>query len=242
MPTVDAIRWFKSHFHRRIDTAVAGTPFTVDMLTAIACQETGHFWNILRNRMTTAEVLALCVGDTLDATKGRKAFPKTKADLLAKPNGQQMFDIARKALVDMSQFISGFQRCRIEPEQVLPWLRHISVRSAVLPRGSDYFLQQRYADFEASLAKALEELKSKQRKIGLSGRTTVTELEVDVRATMLNVRRDPIIPAGAPASNVIAKLPDGHVVRSTGRKRNSFVEVETSLSGALIRGFVDARS
>ena len=89
MPTPDAIRWFKTQFHTQIEAAISGTPFTVDLLTAIACQETGHIWNTLRNKMSTAEVLELCVGDTLDADKGRKAFPKTKADLVAKPRGSR---------------------------------------------------------------------------------------------------------------------------------------------------------
>lgn len=117
MPTADAIRWFKSQFHGQIEAAVEGTPFTLDFLTAIACQETGHIWNVLRNKVNTPEVLALCVGDTLDADKGRKAFPRTKADLLAKPNGREMFDIARKALVDMAQFVPGFNGAVSNPNK-----------------------------------------------------------------------------------------------------------------------------
>lgn len=320
MPTADAIRWFKSQFHSQIEAAVQGTPFTLDLVTAIACQETGHIWNALRNKVNTAEVLALCVGDTLDADKGRRAFPKTKTELLARSNGQQMFDIARKALVDMAPFVPGFKGAVSNPNKFCHGFGIFQYDLQFFPQEPDYFLQKRYADFDASLAKAMEELKSKQRKIGLGDRTTLTDLElaavaiayntggfkpskalkqghfngtkfygeavfdflrlsktvpvegvidaplptpppgtapvtpptpmtatgaffeVDVIESMLNVREEPVIPSGNAASNVEASLPDGHVVRAvTGKKQNGFLEVETSLNGALIQGFAFAR-
>lgn len=319
MPNADAIRWFKSQFHSQVGAAVKGTPFTLDMLIAIACQETGHIWNILRKKVSIAEVLALCVGDTLDADKGRKAFPKTKSELLTKPNGQQMFDIARKALVDMAQFIPGFKGAASNPNKFCHGFGLFQYDLQFFLVDPDYFLQKRYIDFGASLAKAIEELKSKQKKIGLGNRTTLTDLEmvavaiayntggftpskglkqghfdgtrhygeavfdflrlsqtvpvdgvvpaplpapvpgtapvppptpltatgalfrVDVE-TRLNVRREPVIPPGNGPSNMIATLPDGHVVRAvTGKQENGFLEVETSLNGALIRGFAFAK-
>lgn len=320
MPNADAIRWFKSQFHSQIEAAVQGTPFTLDFLTAIACQETGHIWNILRNKVNTAEVLALCVGDTLDADKGRKAFPKTKADLLAKPNGQEMFDIARKALVDMAQFVPGFNGAVSNSSKFCHGFGIFQYDLQFFVEDPDYFLQKRYADFDATLAKAMEELTSKQKKIGLGNRTRLSDLElaavaiayntggfkpskglkqghfdgtrhygeavfdflrlsktvsvdgvvpaplplpppgtapvppptpvsamgaffeVDVISTPLNVRREPVVTSDEEPSNVMASLPDGHLVRAvTGKKQNGFLEVETSLNGALIRGFASAK-
>jgi len=322
MPNADAIRWFKSQFHSQIGAAVQGTPFTLDMLTAIACQETGHIWSVLRNKFDTPEVLALCVGDTLDANGngGRRAFPRTKADLLAKPNGQQMFDIARQGLVGMAQFIPGFQGAVSNPNKFCRGFGIFQLDLQFFRVDPDYFLEKRYADFGASLAKALEELKSKQRRIGLGDRRTLTDMEmvavaiayntggfirskglkqghfdgtrfygeavfdflrlsktvpvegvapalltpalpgtapvppptpmsalgaffkVDVRESPLNVRREPVIPSGNEKSNLVATLPDGHVVRAvTGKKQNGFLEVETSLNGALVHGFAFAR-
>src|SRR5687767_6594198 len=91
MPNTDAIRWFKTTFQTRIEAGIHGTPFTVDLLTAIACQETGYIWDTLRKKLNTEEVLALCVGDTIDGNgnKGRKAFPRTKSELLARNHGQE---------------------------------------------------------------------------------------------------------------------------------------------------------
>lgn len=319
MPNTDTIRWFKNQFHTQIEAAGRSTPFTLDMLTAIACQETGHIWDILRKKLSTAEVLALCVGDTLDSPK-RNAFPKTKRDLIAKPKGKEMFDIARKALVDMAKFIPGFKGAAANPDKFCHGFGIFQYDLQFFRVDPDYFLDQRYTEFDASLAKAIEELTSKQKKIGLGDKTTLTDLEmaavaiayntggftpskglkqgffdgtrhygeavfdflrlsktvpvdgvaptpvpapapgtaplppptpvtatgaffeVDVREDPLNVRGEPLIPSGDAESNVRAKLPDGHVVRAvTAKKQNGFLEVETSLNGAHIRGFAFAK-
>lgn len=320
MPTPDAIRWFKTQFHTQIEAAVAGTPFTVDLLTAIACQETGHIWNTLRTKMSTAEVLELCVGDTLDADKGRKAFPPTRADLVAKPRGEQMFEIAHQALVDMARFISGFAGVAQRPHKFCHGFGIFQYDLQFFLTDPDFFLEKRWADFDASLGKAMEELKSKRQKIGLGAKTTLTDLElvavaiayntggfkpakglkqghfdgtrfygeavfdflrlsktvsvdgaspplvlaavggatplpaptpvaatgaifeVDVRTTPLNVRSEPRIPQAKPESNVVAKLPDGHLVRAVDKKvENGFRKIETSLSGAHIQGFASTK-
>jgi hypothetical protein len=51
----------------------------------------------LCEKLSLEEVLELCVGDTLDEPK-RNAFPKHKEALLAAPNGDKMFQVAREAL------------------------------------------------------------------------------------------------------------------------------------------------
>jgi len=87
----DALRWFKETFGRELAEAATGTPFSIDLLVAIAAQETGEIWAPLRNKLPVAELLAICVGDTLDANKGRVAFPKTRDLLEAEPRGGEMF-------------------------------------------------------------------------------------------------------------------------------------------------------
>lgn len=319
MPTAAAIRWFKSQFHSQIEAAVQGTPFTADLLTAIACQETGYIWDTLRRKnMSTDQVLALCVGDTIDGngTKGRKPFPRTKADLIARPRGQEMFDLARQALVDMARHIGGFKKAVQNPNKFCHAFGIFQYDLQFFLQDPDYFLQRRYVSFEASLAKAMEELQSKRVRIGLGGKSTLTDLEqvavaiaynsgnfipskglkqghesdgkfygemvfdflrlsksvpfdgtapgagpgpaplppptpvtatgaffrVNVVETALNVRSTPEMPAADPRSNVIASLPDGHPVRAvTGTRTRGFLEIETSLNGAHIRGFVSAK-
>ena len=136
MPNAQDVLWFKSEFQPQIEAQIAGTPFSVDMLTAFACQETGGIWPALRRQgLPTARILELCVGDTIDASPtggGRRAFPKNKAELLAAPGGDRMFQLARQGLVDMAEHIRGLPRRRGAARQVLPRLRHLPARPAVL--------------------------------------------------------------------------------------------------------------
>jgi hypothetical protein len=68
MPNAKDILWFKQQFRTEIEAAVHGTPFTLDMLAAVACQETGHIWSTLRKTdLSLDRILELCVGDTIDA-------------------------------------------------------------------------------------------------------------------------------------------------------------------------------
>ena len=186
MPNADAIRWFKDQFHRPIEAAVQDTPFDLDLLTAIACQETGYIWNALRKQLPAQEVLKLCVGDTLDADKGRRAFPQTMEDLKAKPNGQAMFAIARQALVDLAQYVPSYQNVAAKPHKFCHGFGIFQYDLQFFLVDPQYFLQQRYADFEASLAKALEVLQAKLRKLGWQNKTTLTDDEMAAVAIAYN--------------------------------------------------------
>jgi hypothetical protein len=65
--------------------------------------------------------------------------------------------------------------------------------------------------------------------------------EVDVRENPLRLRSEPKIDKNDPTANVIARLPDGHIVQAVSDKKvNGFLEVETSLLGAHFRGFASA--
>ncbi|RYF41824.1 MAG: hypothetical protein EOO25_08650, partial [Comamonadaceae bacterium] len=186
MPTADAIRWFKTQFETQIEDAVAGTPFSVDMLTAIACQETGPTWNALRKKgLPTAQILALCVGDTIDAP-GRSAFPTGKAALLAEPDGQAMFDLARQSLVDMAAHIPPYQPAAAKPNKFCRGFGVFQYDLQFFKVDPQYFLQRRYADFDASLAKAVGELKTKLKKLGWQAKSQLTDYEMAAVAIAYN--------------------------------------------------------
>jgi hypothetical protein len=66
--------------------------------------------------------------------------------------------------------------------------------------------------------------------------------EVNVDASPLRLRREPRIDRTKPSANVIAHLPDGHRVRwLSGKPTDAFLEVETSLNGAHLRGFASSK-
>ena len=73
-----AVTWMKTNFRTEIALAIKGTPFTVDHICAIACQETAYFWLNFIDKKSVANVLARCVleasGDY--PSTERSAFPK----------------------------------------------------------------------------------------------------------------------------------------------------------------------
>ncbi len=322
MPTTEDMRWFKQNFQARIQPALQGTAFTLDLLTALACQETGEVWPILRKQSLSIErILELCVGDTLDSDRGRRAFPKTKAELVAHPQGQEMFTLARQALVDMSQFVQSYRGAASRASKFCHGFGIFQFDLQFFKNEPDYFLQKRYADFDACLQKAIGELTHAKNGIGFKNKTSLTDLEqafvaiaynigtgnfrasrglkqgfrppggkfygeqifdfirlaktvpvdgvppvisspapgtaavppaapveatgrlftVDVRETPLRLRSEPKIDKNDPTANVIARLPDGHIVQAVSNKKtNGFLEVETSLLGAHFQGFASA--
>lgn len=315
MPNREDILWFKQQFQARIRPALAGTPLTVDFIAAIACQETGHIWSVLRKKGLSADqVLALCVGDTLDADKGRRAFPTTAAELKAAPRGEAMFALARQALLDMADQIPGFEFARNRPAKFCHAFGIFQRDLQFFPGDPDYFLNRDWAQFERAITHCVGELKRGLRKLGLTDRTSLTDLElcavgiayntggfvpskglkqghsngtqyygealmdflrlsqtvpvdgeapviapprpgvaiiappqplsaggprlrVRTQTTVLRVRSEPRISVPAQA-NVVGQLPDGHIVQSLGSAaRNGFVEIETQLQGARLRGW-----
>src|SRR3954463_7515462 len=98
MPNAADMKWFKDNFHTEVEAAITGTPFTLDLMVALACQETGDVWPVLRKKpLTVDQISALGVGAPLDPDKRRKSFPRNKADLLPSPRGDKMSAVARKA-------------------------------------------------------------------------------------------------------------------------------------------------
>lgn len=189
MPNAQDMRWFKQTFQDKINSAVADTPFTLDMLTALACQETGEVWPILRTKdLSVDRILELCVGDTLDASSDdpRKVFPTTKAQLIEWPKGQEMFDIARQALVDMAQYIPGYHGAVGNHDKFCHGFGIFQYDLQFFQVDPDYFLLKKYADFDACLAKCLEELTSAAEGIDFGDKATLTDLEMAYVAIAYN--------------------------------------------------------
>ena len=315
MPDRSDLQWFKTRFQARIEPAIAGTPLTVDLMTAIACQETGEVWPLLRRKnLPEARLLELCVGDTLDADRGRRAFPRTRAALEAEPRGREMFALAHQALVDMAVHVPAYRPAAAKAHKFCRGFGLFQRDLQFFRDDPDYFLEKRYADFEQSLGHCVALLREGLRHFGWTRRDTLDDREmcalgiryntggfrperglqqgyrnddgkyygellfdylrlahtvapaaspalpepapgeaivpppspvtasgramrVDTRISTLRLRREPRISRPATA-NVVAELPDGHPVRAlAARAVNGFLEVETSLSGALLRGF-----
>jgi len=181
MVTADDIEWFKRQFRIQTEAALPGTPFDLDMIVAIACQETGYIWAVLRKKQLSPDrVVALCVGDTIDfqgAGKGRQAFPRDKKALVAYPNGQAMFDIARKALEDVAAFIPGYKNVVADKKKFCHGFGVFQRDLQFFKDDPNYFLERRYETFANSLANCLDELRRGVKKLGFESRTRLTDLE-----------------------------------------------------------------
>lgn len=178
MKAADAIAWFKRQFGERIASAVEGTPFTVDMVAAIAQQETGYIWSGLARRgLPEAEILRLCVGDTLDADRGRSCFPRNKSELLAAPRGREMFAIAREALLEMARYVNGYQAATINPNKFCHGFGIFQYDLQFFRTNPGYFLEKAWGDFERCLKQFLQELEEAKRRQGWAHKTSLTEEE-----------------------------------------------------------------
>lgn len=193
MPNAQDILWFKTQFQPLIEPAIAGTPFSVDLLAAFACQETGEIWPALRRKgLPVARVLELCVGDTIDASPtggGRRAFPKNKAELLAAPDGDRMFAIARQGLVEMAEQIPAYRGAASRPDKFCHGFGIFQLDLQFFRTEPAYFLDKRYADFNAALAKCIGELTTALRRLGWQTRTALSDLEMAGLAIAYNTGR-----------------------------------------------------
>ncbi len=321
MTTADAIAWFKRTFADRIEARLAGTPFSVDLVAAIANQETGYIWAPLVTKgFSESDILRLCVGDTLDADRGRSCFPRNKAELLAAPRGAEMFAIARQALLDMASHVNGYEAATINPNKFCHGYGIFQYDIQFYRENPAYFLQKRWADFDACLTQFLDELKQAAKRQGWANKTSLSDeervfvaiaynrgkadcslgfkqghkcdgrcygenvydffrlaqsiavngaavavrlpalpiaqpsaslslfkkigvvYEVDVEEVPLRLRSEPQVSAPNPGANVIARLPRGQLVQQVSRKKTGeFLEIETTLNGAALRGFASSK-
>ncbi len=176
MKVYDAIRWFKDTFKNELQNATVNSPYTEDLLCAIAYQETGYIWSQLINKVPISDLVKLCVGDTLDAPN-RSAFPKTKAALLTATNGQDMFDIARKALVDMSKHITGYNSAVKNKNKFCHGFGIFQYDLQFFKTDPNYFLNKKWENTDACFGRCISELKNAQDRQGWSTKTVLTDTE-----------------------------------------------------------------
>jgi hypothetical protein len=156
---------------------LAGTPFSLDLIAAIAAQETGHIWGPLHTTLDVDTLLEICVGDTLDADKGRRAFPKTREDLTAADRGEDMFRIAHDALVAMAVHVPSFAGVAKRPAKFCHGYGIFQYDLQFFKNDPDYFLNREWRRFERSLEKAVEELTSAKRRMDSAAQDTLSDLE-----------------------------------------------------------------
>jgi hypothetical protein len=178
----NAILWFKTQFSASVAKVFQGTPFSVDMAAAIAMQETfADCWGRLYQTQPVATVLELCVGDTLDyPRRSASAFPKDKADLCQTAAGQQMFDVARQALLDIAKVNKDYAAAAKNPNKFCHGygIFQYDIQHFKEASGASFFLQKGWCDFEQCAAKLLEELQDALVRAYGAHKTTLNDDEL----------------------------------------------------------------
>ncbi len=161
----DAIKvsaWMKANFGGAMATAAQGTPFTVEHLCAIACQETAYFWKDLVGKLPAAELLERCVLDASGDYPGtsRGVFPVNTQAFRAR-YGDSLTDMliaeanktrALRRYGPKAWVYKGYGIFQYD-------LQHI-------PRDEAFFRERQWARFDVCLAKAMGELKEKYAATG----------------------------------------------------------------------------
>lgn len=182
---IDGIACFKKNFGPAIQNA--GTIYHVNFLAAIAVQETFEVWGRCFQTKPVADVLAVCVGDILDAPRRDKnAFPQNRAVLEAnKPNGSRMFQIARQAFVDMSQVATEYQKFLHNPDKFCHAYGIFQYDIQSFLTDPNYFLNKDWDDFSKCLQKCITELDEKKKKV-FPGKNVLTDTELVYLAIAYN--------------------------------------------------------
>jgi hypothetical protein len=112
-----AVQWLKTNYGSALFTAVQDTPFSIDNLCGIACQETAYFWLSLLDELSPDEICARCVldgsGDFKPEENPRTAFPQNTAAF------RDRYDASDPGFADML-IAEGMKRAGYEVSP--PWI------------------------------------------------------------------------------------------------------------------------
>ncbi|GJD53059.1 hypothetical protein OPKNFCMD_5830 [Methylobacterium crusticola] len=178
MAIKNEIKWFKETFAADVTPALAGTPISLDLVCAIAFQESGELWSQMRQTLPLADVLRLSVGDTLDEPN-RSAFPKNKAALLGAPRGDEMFALAHRLLGEMADAtgIEIYQSLASRPDKFVHGYGIFQYDLQFFRREPDFFLEQRWKDIDVAIEKLMRELTNAVDQLGFTDRDELTDRE-----------------------------------------------------------------
>lgn len=176
MTTRESIQWFKQTFRTQLQNATQQTPYSIDLLCALAYQETGYIWSSMAGKLSLAEIALLAVGDTLD-TPNRKAFPKDKQALLNAPNGAAMFAIAREQLVKMAKHVKGYSGAVANPNKFCHGFGIFQYDLQHYLTNPTYFLEKKWSDVDTCFSHCIEELNAAKARQGWRSKTALTDQE-----------------------------------------------------------------
>jgi Caspase domain len=174
----NAVAWFKERFGAPISKRLEGTPLTPSFIVALAVSESYYLWGKPLPPMATGDLLELCVADTIDAPH-RKAFPTSKAALVAAPHGSEMFDIARAALVKAGAYHQEFSNIATKyPDRFVHAFGIFAYDLQFFLTEPDFFLQKQWRNFDKCLERVLPQLLLAVKRAYGGNKTKLSEDEL----------------------------------------------------------------
>ncbi|MGX5845481.1 SH3 domain-containing protein [Mesorhizobium sp. PL10] len=173
----DAMIWMNKNFGADIDAAVAGTPITKNLLISIGIQETFYIWAKMYKTAKPEEVLAVCVGDTIDFPKRASAWPKNRADLESHARGKEMFKVARAALVRIAAINSGYKTVVKNPDKFCHGFGMFQYDIQFFDGDKDYFINEKWATWKGTLSRGMSELTVQTKALYGAGKKSLTHDE-----------------------------------------------------------------
>jgi hypothetical protein len=151
-----AAAWLKRNFGGAMTVATAGTPFSADLLCAMACQETAYTWLLWLDR-DVATILRGCVLDPSGDQPGtsRGPFPSSGAVFRAE-YGDEFADL----LIAEGNFMREL-RGWTPREWVYKGYGIFQYDLQYVRTDEAFFRERQWREFEPCLSKALSELRTK---------------------------------------------------------------------------------
>ncbi len=177
--TQDAMIWLNQNFGGDIDAALAGAPIPKNLMIAIGIQETYYIWAKMYKTATPEEILAICVGDTIDFPRRSTAWPKNRVELEKHSQGKAMFKVARAALERLAKVNSGFATVVKNPDKFCHGFGMFQYdiqffRSA----DPEFFLNGGWATWKGTLGHGVDELKGMLATLYGAHKTSLSHDEV----------------------------------------------------------------
>lgn len=173
----DAMTWMNDRFGKDIDAEIKGTPIPKALIISIGIQETFYIWARMYKTSTPEQVLAVCVGDTLDFPRRQSAWPKDRAELESHPRGKAMFRVARKALERIAEINSGYKTAAKNLDKFCHGFGMFQYDIQFFKDDPDFFLDETWASWPGTLNRGMKELKDKLRALYGPHKTTLSHKE-----------------------------------------------------------------
>ena len=186
MPTAQDVAWFKSQFQEAIAPALAGTPFSVDAVTAIACQETGPIWS--SSARDCPRALLSSASATRSTARPVGVARSENGGDCCRPEGARRFELARRAL-STGGYIRGYSGAAARPDKFCHGFGIFQLDLQFFRTDPAYFLEQHYADFGIAVRRCITELRAALKRIGWAGKTSLSDHEMAAVAIAYNTGR-----------------------------------------------------